>query len=134
MQVVHLGLSSCFFPVVPIMYRTVTQKPRYALTRVYRYTPQKTHHKNLHLLHFAHSSLLIERNNSQHHIVNCVLICTLVCVVITGTAAALTLPSDIASFLRGGRGGGFSCSSPRWWRLPQDTDWNSETMKRHSWG
>ena len=37
----------------------------------------------------------------------------------------LTLASDMASFLRGGRGGGLSSSSPSWWRLPQDTDWNS---------
>lgn len=33
----------------------------------------------------------------------------------------LSLASDMASFLRGGRGGGFR-SSPSWWRLPQDTD------------
>lgn len=41
----------------------------------------------------------------------------------------LTLASDMASFLRGGRGGGFCGSSPRWWRLPQDIDWNSENKR-----
>lgn len=38
----------------------------------------------------------------------------------------LTLASDMVSFRRGGRGGGFSCSSPSWCRLSQDADWNSE--------
>lgn len=42
----------------------------------------------------------------------------------------LSLASDMASFLRGGRGGGFSSSSPSWWRLPQDTDWNFEGGRR----
>lgn len=39
-----------------------------------------------------------------------------------GLSDMVSLASDMASFLRGGRGGGFSGSSPSWWRLLQDTD------------
>lgn len=35
------------------------------------------------------------------------------------------LDSERVSFLRGGNGGGLSCSSPiNWCKLPHDTDWN----------
>lgn len=49
----------------------------------------------------------------------------------------LTLASDMVSFRRGGRGGGFSWSSPSWCRVPQDADWASaggEEEVGRGWG
>lgn len=51
------------------------------------------------------------------------------CMFSDWSCSALTFASDMVSFLLGGNGGGFSRSSPSWWRLPQDTDWNSEKHK-----